>query len=414
MPHNLSTRRHARRPSQRVRRVILVIVGFVMIAPALAGCGAPAETSDLDSSPTMRVAATDSAERGPSVVTATSTTISSAVVTEADTSAANAAIAPEATTPATEPPAPDSAPDLDSIREVVDALVAGTGGLTSVMVMLPEGDVLYENMASEPLEAASLYKLAVMVELFRQRDAGGITFDDLVLLEAHHFNEGGDVFSEEEIGLTVDVATLLEAMITLSSNVAATALLQYAGTDNVNATMQDLGLVSTEIRWYPGGWDGPTEDDPAGEPPDESDELGEPVDTEEPETGTTGRELLRTSPPSFFTPQADRAWNVTSAADVATLYRLLVNGDIVSPEASQEMLDLLTRQGIIDRLPAYLPEGTMVAHKTGNLDGLVHDAGVVFAPAGPIIVVVMTENVDAAYAVDMIAQIALLAYAFRS
>ena len=91
--------------------------------------------------------------------------------------------------------------------------------------------------------------------------------------------------------------------------------------------------------------------------------------------------------------RADNALNVTTAADIAALYSMLVNGQIVNDDASQEMLRLLESQQINDRLPAYLPEGTVVAHKTGNLDGLVHDAGVIFAPAGPVIVVVLTEDV---------------------
>ncbi len=112
----------------------------------------------------------------------------------------------------------------------------------------------------------------------------------------------------------------------------------------------------------------------------------------------------------LFDPRADAALNVTTAADIAALYLMLVNGQIVSESVSQEMLVLLEDQQINDRLPAYLPEETVVAHKTGNLDGLVHDAGVIFAPAGPVVVVVLTEDLDEWQAIDLIATVARLAY----
>lgn len=283
---------------------------------------------------------------------------------------------------ATTEPAP-ALPAIDptALQAEVDALVAGIDGLVAVEIEDPDGAALASWNAGEQMESASLYKLAIMVETFRQRDVGMLTFDDPVLLQDYHFSEGGDVYSEDEIGMTTDVATLLEAMITVSSNVAATALLEYVGTDNVNETMVSLGLSSTQIRWYPG---------PSG-------------DADEP---SAGRRLLVVRPDI----RADEALNVTSAGDVAALFRMLLAGEVVNAEASQEMLDLLARQEINDRLPALLPEGTVVAHKTGNLDGLMHDAGVIYAPAGPVIVVVMTEDLDEVISTGLIAQIGLLAY----
>lgn len=271
--------------------------------------------------------------------------------------------------------------DPAALQSTIDSLMAGVSGVTAVEIENPDGSMLAAWNAGEQIEAASLYKLGIMVETYRQRDAGMLTFDDQIVLQDYHFSEGSDVFSEDEVGMTTDVGTLLQAMITVSSNVAATALLEYVGTDNVNATMASLGLSSTEIRWYPG---------PSGT-------VRQPG---------TDRQLLTVRPDV----RANAAMNVTSAADMASLFRMLLAGEVVDAEASREMLDLLARQEINDRLPAYLPDGTVVAHKTGNLDGLMHDAGIIYAPTGPVIVVVMTEDVDDAASTDLIAQIGLLAY----
>ncbi len=72
----------------------------------------------------------------------------------------------------------------------------------------------------------------------------------------------------------------------------------------------------------------------------------------------------------------------TSAADVANLFQQLYSGKLVSPSSNEHFLSLLKRQQIANRLPARLPAGTIIAHKTGDLDGLVHDAGIVYTPGG--------------------------------
>lgn len=76
------------------------------------------------------------------------------------------------------------------------------------------------------------------------------------------------------------------------------------------------------------------------------------------------------------------------------------------------MLGRLERQQINDRLPAQLPEGTRVAHKTGNLGFITHDAGIVWNKAGdPIVVVAMTWDVWEEEAVELIQDLGSLVYA---
>jgi hypothetical protein len=74
------------------------------------------------------------------------------------------------------------------------------------------------------------------------------------------------------------------------------------------------------------------------------------------------------------------------------------------------MVARLARQQINDRLPAALPEGVVVAHKTGNLPGLTHDAGIIFTPSGPRVVVAMTWDAFDADAYAFIANVASTVY----
>jgi beta-lactamase class A len=82
----------------------------------------------------------------------------------------------------------------------------------------------------------------------------------------------------------------------------------------------------------------------------------------------------------------------TSAADVATLFSRLYNGTLVSASSSDKFLSLLKDQLVNNRLPVGLPAGTVIAHKTGDLDDVVHDAGIVYGPKSNYLVVAMSGS----------------------
>ena len=84
----------------------------------------------------------------------------------------------------------------------------------------------------------------------------------------------------------------------------------------------------------------------------------------------------------------------TTADDVAEFFTRLHAGRLVSPEADEAMLETLLGQERVDRIPAALPPGTRIAHKTGRLERppISHDAGIVYAPAGPFVLALLTED----------------------
>lgn len=327
-------------------------------APAVSPTGTPAETTDTNVSPEISTSPSNTAT---SELGADATSRPPPTATEDPT----ATLAPTAT----------AAPFPDQVA----ALLGDPAGFYGVVVEALDGSFSYRLNPDEQVESASLYKLPIMVELFRQREAGEVNFSSSVYLDPAYFHEAeGDVYDTSYIGAEVTVDELMENMITLSSNVAAYALLDLAGMPNINATMSDIGLVSTEIRWEPAPLTAATH-------------------------GSFSYEQA--------TERADNALNVTTAGDMALLFKMLAQGELISPEASQEMLDLLARQGINDRLPALLPEGTIVAHKTGNLPGeVIHDVGLIEAPATPVAIAVVTEGADEGVAVGFMQQLALLAY----
>lgn len=78
--------------------------------------------------------------------------------------------------------------------------------------------------------------------------------------------------------------------------------------------------------------------------------------------------------------------------EIAQFFENLYLGKIIDGDYSKKMLELLSRQKINDRIPKLLPEGTIVAHKTGDLGGFEHDTGIVFIPSGDYIFIALSES----------------------
>ena len=174
--------------------------------------------------------------------------------------------------------------------------------------------------AAQATTSASLYKLFVAQQIYRQIDNGQ--------LDSSQAAGGGT-------GRTV--ASCLDLMITVSDNDCGRALGSILNWQAQDASLQAAGYPTTT---------------PA--PPQQ-----------------------------------------TSARDVATLLQRLYDGTLNSPSSNDRLLGLLKAQRVNNRLPTGLPAGTLVAHKTGDLDGYVHDAGIVYGPKADYLVVVMSGSWDA-------------------
>jgi beta-lactamase class A len=236
----------------------------------------------------------------------------------------------------------------------LDQLVTSFPGGAGLWIADPNTTTpLYSHDADEPIITASLYKLAVLTEAERRVDAGELHYGDIIPIEDEDITEDGS-FELAGTELTLDEA--LEAMITISDNGAALALWHVLGAENINATLLRIGVKDFHVFL---NWD---ED------------------------------------------------NIATPRAVGTLLTMLAKRQLISAAASDRMLARLERQQINDRLPAELPEGVVVAHKTGNLPGLTHDAGIIFTPSGPRIVVAMTWDAEDTYAYAFIANVGSIVY----
>ena len=156
----------------------------------------------------------------------------------------------------------------------------------------------------------------------------------IVLAEAHRQQEAG-LFSFDERILGLRARTAIRSMIQASSNNTARALLTRLGLDAVAALPAQLGMGNTIIE-------------------------GEDY--------------------------------TTTASDIAHFFLQLEGRQLISPEADEAMLDVLLGQRVRDRIPALLPDNVPIAHKTGRLDHFAHDAGIIYAPGGAYVLVLLTEG----------------------
>ncbi len=224
------------------------------------------------------------------------------------------------------------------LRKAIEEPLFGTEGSYAVVVKnLKTGETASVN-GERVFASASIYKLWVMGAVYEQIQLGKMSLDDpieerVVSLNSF-FKIPPDSAELTEGSVSFSVESALYQMITISHNYAALSLAKKVGLVNLNRFLNEYGLFNSEVG-------------------------GEPTIT---------------------------------AADVALFLEKLYQGKVVSEEASKKMIATMAEQQKNERIPKYLPTGVRVAHKTGELDGFSHDAGIVFSPEGDYIIVLLSES----------------------
>ena len=262
---------------------------------------------------------------------------------------------------------------------IVQRIAADSGATVGVAyVDLATGERLSLN-ADTTMHAASTMKIPVMIEVLRRAQQGSFSLDQGILLinqfkslaDGSPFSliakDDGDSTLYSRIGERVPVRELLRLMIVRSSNLATNQLIELVGAAQVTAGAHALGATRTQVL--------------------------------------RGVEDQKAFDAGLI--------NTITAADLSTLLVAIENGRALSPESSALMRDILLAQEINDRIPAGLPPGTRVAHKTGDITAVSHDAAIVY-PNGrkPYVLVVLTRGIrDGKESAALIADISKLVYA---
>jgi beta-lactamase class A len=238
-------------------------------------------------------------------------------------------------------------PRLD---DLLDDIPGTTGVLARTMGDGPPFVAIREN---ELFPSASVIKLAILATVYRAYDAGTAKPGDLVRTRAADLIGGSDVLAGSPPGKAWSIDALVKAMIWVSDNSASNTLITAFGMASVNATMRLAGMTSSRLARH----------------------FADVV------------------------PAWHRSENVITPADAATLLFAIERGTregiptIASPQSCRAMIDILLGNEDGTKIVQGLPRGTPCAHKTGEIDGVRNDAGVVdpFGDA-PYILVVLTRD----------------------
>jgi beta-lactamase class A len=213
--------------------------------------------------------------------------------------------------------------------------------------------------ADTPFHAASTMKIPVMIELFAEAHDGKLRLDDLLPVknEFHSIVDGSayelnaeddsDADIYKSVGNTLTLRQLCEAMITRSSNLAANLLIERLGVVNIQ---KRISLLHAD-----------------------------------------GMVLLRgVEDTKAF--QAGKN-NTTTARALQILLEAIAENKAGDAESCRQMMEILKRQTFNEAIPAGLPAGTVVAHKTGEITGIHHDAAIVMA-ARPFALVILVKGIE--------------------
>jgi len=217
------------------------------------------------------------------------------------------------------------------------------------------------------LHAASTMKVPVMVALFAAADRGelklaeplAIKNDFRSVVDGSPFQldpkDDSDPDLYAAIGQTRPVEELIRRMIAKSSNLATNLLMARIGAGRVTDTLRELGAYDVQV-------------------------------------------LRGVEDGKAFAAGLN---NTVTAHDLLLVLRALAESKAVSPAADARMIEILQGQELNEKIPAGLPPGVRVAHKTGDITGIHHDAAIVYPPgAKPYVLVILTAGFQDEKAAD--------------
>lgn len=244
----------------------------------------------------------------------------------------------------------------------IRARIAQTQGTVSIFAKNLDTGMTYALNADAKVRTASTIKLPVMVECYKAVADGRVKWSSELVVRAEDKVSGSGVLFEFSDGAKVLLRDAMHVMIVVSDNTATNLLIDKLTANAVNRTMDTLGLAATRSMRKVRG-DGTKLKDPSG-----WSDAGLKEENKKYGLGSsTPREMVK-------------------------LLEMLENGKVVSPAASKEMLEVLKRQQLRDgiaRRTADLP----VASKTGSLDHLRSDVGILYTPKGRIAMAITIDEI---------------------
>lgn len=257
---------------------------------------------------------------------------------------------------------------------------AGQGTFAIAFKDLSDRDTYFYN-EHQVFHAASTMKTPVLAEAFRQMEQGKFSLTDSVEVYnkfksiydgsaySIHARDDSEQGLYALLGTKVTIADLLHRMITQSSNLATNIVIDLVGAKNVMKTMRQLGAKEMKI-------------------------------------------LRGVEDSKAF---AHGMNNMVSAHDLLLLFEQLAKGHMVSKQASEDMIAILMQQHFRGTIPAKLPATVKVANKTGSIDKVFHDSGIVFLPDGrSYVLILLSKGLEEKRAQESLAEVSHVFYHYMT
>ena len=250
----------------------------------------------------------------------------------------------------------------EGLKTQLMPLINAHEGQVAVAIKHLDSGESFSYQADKPMPTASLIKFPVMIEAYSQAEQGRIDLDSHVTLGKDDKVPGSGILSEHfSPGVRLSIRDAIRLMIVYSDNTATNLVLDQIGVAAVAERMAALGLPNTKIH----------------------------------------AKVFRGDTSVF--PDRSRQFGLgsTTANETLRLYELLHEEELISTGASQQMLAHLLRCADDSKLVRFLPPTTRVAHKGGAVSRVRCEAGIIFSPAGAIVVCVFTsQNEDRSWKTD--------------
>jgi len=235
------------------------------------------------------------------------------------------------------------------------------GNFAYAFIDLSDPDQVITINVDKKFHAASTMKVPVMIEIYKQAARGKFKLTDSILVKnefksivdgSSYKMDIGDDSGEElynQINRKASIYDLMYDMITVSSNLATNILIELVGAKSVTSTMRDLGANNIDV-------------------------LRGVEDIKAYELGLS---------------------NSTTARDLMIIMKSIANYSAGSVEDSRQMIEILKDQQFNDMIPKYFPKNVEVAHKTGSITGVHHDAAIVYVPDGrSFVLIILSKNLQ--------------------
>lgn len=220
------------------------------------------------------------------------------------------------------------------------------GGTVAVAAVHLETGERLEREAARSFPSASVIKVPILAALHQEAEGGRLSREETVTLTEAVKVPGSGVLRELHAGLELTLEDLARLMIVVSDNTATNLLIDRIGAETVNRLLADLGFEVTRL----------------------------------------GRKMYD------FAARDRGLENHCAAGEITAMLVRMERRELVSAAASEAMLAVMKRQAYVSKIPRLLPLDTTVANKTGEITGVSHDVGLIYAPSGPIALSVLTQG----------------------